>query len=74
MAEALAALRSLEERHGLSQAVDRLPIVALGLVGPAEVEIRQRLQDDLPAHRGEREGALGGGDGLVIHTHEVEIE
>ena len=28
-----------------------------------EVEVRQRVQDDIPVERGEREGALGGVDG-----------
>ena len=38
------------------------------MVGYAEVAVRQRLQDDLPAGRGERQGALAGGNGLVIRT------
>ena len=70
LAEALAAPRPVEGRHGLPEAVDRPTIVALGLVGYAEVVVRQRVQDDIPAGRGEREGALGGGDGLVIRAHE----
>ena len=74
LAEALVAPRPVEGRHGLPEAVDRPTIVALGLVGVAEVLVRQRLQDDIPAGRGEREGALGGGDGLVIRAHEVEME
>jgi hypothetical protein len=41
LTEALAASRSVEERYGLSVAVDRLAIVALGLVGSAEVHVRQ---------------------------------
>ena len=32
------------------------------------------MQDDIPAGRGEREGTLGGGDGLVIRAHDVEME
>ena len=74
LTEALAAPRPLEGRHGLPEAVDRPTIVALGLVGYAEVLVRQRVQDDIPAGRGEREGALGGGDGLVIRAHEAEID
>ena len=74
LTEALAAPRPVEGRHGLPKAVDRPTIVALGLVGYAEALVRQRVQDDLPTSRGEREGALGGGDGLVIRTHEVEME
>ena len=73
LTEALAAPRPLERCHGLPEAVDRPPIVTLGLVGDAEVLIRQRVQDDLPAGRGEREGTLGGGDGLVIRAHEAEM-
>ena len=69
-AEALAAPRPVEGRHGLPEAVDRPTIVALGLVGVAEVVVRQRVQDDIPAGRGEREGALAGGDGLVMRPHE----
>ena len=74
LTEALVAPRPVEGRHGLPEAVDRPTIVALGLVGEAEVVVRQRVQDDIPAGRGEREGALGGGDGLVIRAHDVEME
>ena len=73
LTEVLAAPRPVECRHGLPEAVDCSTIVTLGLVGFAEVLVRQRLQDNLPAGRGERQGALGGGDGLVIRTHEGEI-
>ena len=73
LAEALVAPRPVEGRHGLPEAVDRPTIVALGLVGYAEVLVRQRLQDDIPAGRGEREGALAGGDGLVIRAHDAEM-
>ena len=66
--EALMAPRPVEGRHGLPEAVDRPTIVALGSVGEAEVIVRQRLQDDIPAGRGERQGALGSGDGLVIRA------
>ena len=72
--EALVAPLPVEERHGLPEVVDRPTIVALGLVGSAEVAVRQRLQDDLPAGRGEREGALAGGDGLVMRPTSVEME
>jgi hypothetical protein len=40
LAEALVAPRSAERRHGLSVAVDRLTIAALGLIGSAEVDVR----------------------------------
>ena len=36
LTEALVVLRPLEGRHGLPEAVDRPPIVALGVVGDAE--------------------------------------
>ena len=73
LTEALVAPRPVEGCHGLPEAVDRPTIVALGLVGLAEALVRQRLQDDLPAGRGECQGALGGGDGLVIRAHEAEM-
>ena len=60
LTEALVAPRPVEERHGLPEAVDRSPIIALVVVGEAEVLVRQRVQDDSPAGRGEREGALAG--------------
>ena len=68
------ARHTVEGPHGLPETVDRPTIVALGLVGDAEVQVRQQVQDDLPTGRSEREGALGGGDGLVINAHEVEME
>ena len=71
--EALVAPRPIESRHGLLEAVDRPAIVTPGLIGSAEVAVRQCLQDDVPAGRGERQGALGGGDGLVIRPHEEEM-
>ena len=73
LTEALATPRPVEEHHGLSEAIDRPPIVALDFVGYAEVAVRQRLQDGIPAGRGERECALGGGDVLVIRAHEAEM-
>src|SRR5262249_42442565 len=71
--EALAARRTVEEGYGLPEAVDRLTIITLELVGSAEAQVGQRMQDDLPASRRERQGALGSGDGLVIRPHDVEI-
>src|SRR5262245_2539111 len=64
--KAPAAPRPLEGRHRLLEEVDRPPIVALLLVRLADVAIRQRLQDGIPAGHSECEGALSGGDGLVI--------
>jgi SAM-dependent methyltransferase len=52
-----------EGRHRI---VNRPTIVALVVIGLAEVLVRQRLQHDLPASRGEREGALGSGDRLAF--------
>jgi hypothetical protein len=48
-------------------------IVALGIVGSTEVAVRQRVEDDIPAGRGERQGTLSGGDGLVIRAHVAEM-
>jgi transposase-like protein len=43
------------------------------MVGSAEVQVRQRVQDAIPAGGREREGALAGSDGLLIRTPEVEM-
>src|SRR5690349_15348251 len=69
--EALVVPRIAERRYSLSVAVYRPTIITLALVGEAEEAVCQRVQNDFPASRGEREGALGGSDGLVIHTHGV---
>jgi hypothetical protein len=71
--EALVAPLALEGRHGLPEALDRPPKVALGIVGQAEVLVRQRLQDNLPTGCGEREGALTSGDRLSIRAHDPEM-
>ena len=73
LTEALAALRPVEGRYGLPEAVDRPTIVALELVGYAEELIRLRVQDDLPGGRGERQGTLSGGNGLVMRAYELEM-
>ena len=49
-------------------------IVALGQVGTAKVVVRLRVQDNLPAHRGESEDTPGRGDGVVIRAHVAEID
>ena len=72
-AEALVAPRPLKGRHGLCVVGDGPPILALGMVDLAEAEVRQRVQDVIPAGCGERQGALGGGEGLVIRAHGGEI-
>ena len=59
LTEALMARYTVEGRHGLPETIDRPPIVALRLVGNAEVQVRQQVQDDLPTGRSEREGAPG---------------
>jgi hypothetical protein len=74
LTEALVAPRPIEGRHSLPEAVYGPTVVALGLVGCAEVLVRQRLQDDLPAGHGERQDAMSGGDSLVIRAHVVEID
>ena len=72
-AESLVAPRPVEGRHSLPEAVDRLTIIALGPVSEAEVAGSPAPAGRLPAGRGERQGTLGGGDGLVIRAHDVEI-
>src|SRR5712691_4750980 len=74
LTKALAVSRSVEDRHGLPEAVDSSMIVALGLVGASEAQVRQGVQDDISAGRGECVGALGGGDGWVIRAHEEEMD
>jgi hypothetical protein len=68
------APRPIEGRHSLPEVGDRLTIIALDLGGHAEGLVRQRLQGALPASYGERQDALSGGEGLVIPTHEVEMD
>jgi hypothetical protein len=63
-----------EDCRGLPVAGDRPPIVALGLVCVAEAQIRLRVQDGIPFGRRERKGAPSGGEGLVIGTHDAEID
>src|SRR5262249_34584898 len=70
--EALPAPCSVESRHGLREVVDRPTIVALELVGEAEVLVRQGVEADFSADHGE--GTLGGGDGLVIRAHAGEMD
>jgi hypothetical protein len=43
-----------------------------GQHGKAEVVVRQRGQDGIPAGRGE--GALGGSDGLVMLAHKAKLD
>ena len=62
--EALVAPCPVEGRHGLPEAVDRPTIIALDMVDYAEVLVRHRVQGAIPAGRGERQGALVGGDSL----------
>ena len=74
LAEALVAPCPVEGRHSLSEAVDRPTIVPLALVGSAEIAVRQRVQDGIPASRSERESTLARGDGLVICAHEIAVD
>jgi hypothetical protein len=48
-------------------------IVTLEPIGKAEEVVRQRLEDNLPTGDGERQGALAGGDGLVMRAHDIEV-
>ena len=70
---ALVAPRPIEECGGLLQAVHRPTIVPLGHIGHAKVPVHQRVQNDILASCGEREGALGSGDGLIIGTDLAEM-
>jgi hypothetical protein len=72
-AETLATPCPVEDRHGLPEAVDRLMIAALGVVGCTKVEICQRVQANLPTRRGKREGTLGGSNGLVLRAPTEKI-
>jgi hypothetical protein len=72
--KALVVPRIAEGRYALSLKVDHPTIVALGLVGYAKAAFRYRLLDDIPSGRGEGEGALGSGDGLVIRASLIEME
>src|SRR6266702_745360 len=74
LAEVLVAPRPLERCQSLPEAVDRPTRVTLGLVGLTEVEVRQRVQDGVIAGHGESEGALAGGDALIIGAHKAEME
>ena len=66
--EALVALLPLEGCHGLPEIGDGPTIVPLGLVGLPEAVVRLRLQDAIATCRGESEGTLASGNGLVIGT------
>jgi hypothetical protein len=70
LTEALVALSPVEGRRGLSVAVDCSTIITLGPIGEAKIVVRQRVQDNLTVGHSEREGTLGGNDGLVIRAHE----
>src|SRR5262245_3866945 len=72
-AEECGAVSTVESCHVLPEIVNRPTIVALGLVGSADGLIHHRVQDDVPTSRGEPEGTLAGGDGLVMRAHQVEI-
>ena len=74
LTEALAALRPVEGRHGLPEAVDCPTVVALRMVGQTKILVRQGVQDAIAAGRGERQGALASGNGLVIRPPEVEMD
>jgi hypothetical protein len=71
IAEVLIAPCPFEGHHGLHEAVDRLPIIALRLVGKAEALVRHRLLDDLPVSCGECPGALGSSNRLIRRADEV---
>src|SRR5262245_50434854 len=72
-AEALVPPRTVEDGYGLPEAVDCLTIVASIQVDSGEVAVRKRAPDDVPTGRGEHQGTLGGGNGLIIRGHDVEM-
>src|SRR5262249_33632917 len=63
----------VEECGGLPEAIDRLTIITLGVVGYAKVSVRQCVQLNIPAGRGKHKAPLTEGDGLVICVPEIEI-
>ena len=66
------APRPIEGCHGFARRSRSPDDNRPGHGDEAEVVVRQRLQDDIPAGRGECQSALGGGDGLVMRAHKVE--
>src|SRR5262245_30583633 len=73
LSEALITLRPVEGGHSLPEAVDRPTIFPLGPMGIAEVEVHQRVQNDIPVARGQREGTPASGNSLVMRAYEKEI-
>jgi hypothetical protein len=73
VSEALAVARLIEGAHDLAHAVNCPTIVAPLLVGSTKVEVRQGMQDAIPASRGKREGTLGGRNGLVMRAQHAEM-
>src|SRR5438093_12493102 len=45
---ALVGLHSVQGRHGLRETVDRPTLIALGLVGDAEMQVRRQVERNLP--------------------------
>jgi hypothetical protein len=74
LAKALAAPRPVKRRHSLSITVYRPTIVAMSLESCTEILVRQRVQDDLPAGRGEGKGTLSEDNGLVMGAHEEVMD
>jgi hypothetical protein len=66
-------LCTLEEGHGLPEAVDRLLIVTLPPVCCTKVELRQSTYDGIPGSGSQHQGTLGGGNRLVIRPHVAEM-
>jgi hypothetical protein len=73
LTEALATLCTLEGGHGLPETSDRSPMVTLGPIYRTKVEACQGMRDGIPDSGCQRQGALGGGDRLVIRPHVAEI-
>jgi hypothetical protein len=71
--EAPVAPRPVETPYGLLEAVNRPVIVTLGMIDSAEIEVRQRGEDDIPASRDIPQDAQRSGNGLTIRATVVEI-
>jgi hypothetical protein len=67
---ALAPQGPLVGRSRLCVTGERLTRVALAPGGAAAGLVRQRMQDTLPTGAGQRAGALGSGEGLLMGAHE----
>ena len=59
--------------HSLVQTITCPTIVTLDAVGNAEAQVGERVLNDIAIGDRQREGALAGGNGVVIRAHPVEM-